>query len=45
VGELPAVALAHLGGRDLELLPDALQQAADHVALGLEGTTIREVKG
>lgn len=45
VGQLPPVALADLGRRDLELLSDAPQQTADYLALGLERTTIWEVKG
>src|SRR5216683_6916652 len=36
LGQLPAVALADLGGRHLELRPDAAQQAAHDLALALQ---------
>jgi len=44
LGELPAVALAHLGRGDLEFRSDAPKQAADHLALALERTAVRYVQ-
>src|SRR5258708_7217667 len=43
LSQLPAVALANLGGRDLKLGPDAAQESADDMALGLQRPALRQV--
>src|SRR5919108_3727244 len=45
LSQLPAVPLADLRRRHLELLPHPPQQPADDLPLGLEGTGIRQMKG
>ncbi len=43
--ELPAIPLADLRRRHLELLADPSEQAAHDLPLGLQGTGIRQMKG
>src|SRR6266851_10259589 len=44
LGQLPAVKLANFGGGNLELRADAPEQAAHHLALGLERPRVRQVE-
>jgi hypothetical protein len=45
LGQLPQIPIADLGGRDLELLANASQEAAHNLPLCLQGTGVGQVKG